>query len=64
MGMPALSDRRYFGAHSLKSLKRDVFGFCGIRPIRTRRFGMAGSASDARRRRWLMTMCGHGHRAR
>ncbi len=34
MGMPAFFYRWYFGAHSLKSLERNVLGFCGIRPIR------------------------------
>lgn len=35
LGMPALVYRWYFGAHSLKSLQRNVLGLCGIRPVRT-----------------------------
>lgn len=34
MGMPALVYRWYFGAHSLRSLKRSILGLCGIAPIR------------------------------
>ncbi|HET7650260.1 MAG TPA: NAD(P)H-dependent oxidoreductase [Gammaproteobacteria bacterium] len=35
MGMPAFFYRWYFRAHSLKSLQRNILGFCGIRPIRS-----------------------------
>lgn len=31
MDMPAFVFRWYFGAHSLKSLKRNILGFCGDR---------------------------------
>jgi len=34
MGMPASAYRWFFGAHSLKSLERNILGFCGMRPIR------------------------------
>jgi putative NADPH-quinone reductase len=63
MGMPALVYRWYFGAHSLKSLERNILGFCGIRPIRESLFGMVEAAGDAKRRRWLATMRTHGRRA-
>jgi putative NADPH-quinone reductase len=63
MGMPAFVYRWYFGGHSLKSLKRNVLGFCGIRPIRTSLFGIE-TANEARRRRWLMAMRGHGQSGR
>jgi len=33
MGMPSLVYRWYFGAHSVKSLERNVLGFVGIAPI-------------------------------
>jgi putative NADPH-quinone reductase len=62
MGMPAFFYRWYFGAHSLKSLERNVLGFCGIRPIRESLFGMVEAASDARRRRWLATMRSYGRK--
>ena len=64
MGMPAFFYRWYFGAHSLKSLERNILGFCGIRPIRASLFGMVEAASEARRQRWLATMRAHGRRAR
>jgi putative NADPH-quinone reductase len=63
MGMPALVYRWYFGAHSLKSLERNILGFCGIRPIRESLFGMVEAAGDAKRRQWLATMRTHGRRA-
>ena len=33
MGMPALVYRWYFGAHSVKSLKRNILRFVGIEPV-------------------------------
>jgi putative NADPH-quinone reductase len=63
MGMPALVYRWYFGAHSLKSLERNILGFCGIRPIRESLFGMVEAASDARRRKWLARLRAQGRRA-
>jgi len=40
MGMPALAYRFYFGAHSLKSLERNILGFIGISPIRETLIGL------------------------
>lgn len=56
MGMPALLYRWYFGAHSLKSLERNILGFVGIGPIRESLLGMVDAASNARRARWLEKM--------
>jgi len=53
MGMPAFAYRWYFGAHSLKNLKRNILGFCGIRPINVTLIGMIYGMSDAGRKRWL-----------
>jgi putative NADPH-quinone reductase len=64
MGMPAFFYRWYFGAHSLKSLERNILGFCGVRPIRASLFGMVEAAADARRQRWLATMRAHGRKGR
>lgn len=33
MGMPGLVYKWYFRAHSLKSMKRNILGFVGIRPV-------------------------------
>ncbi|MBI1774014.1 MAG: NAD(P)H-dependent oxidoreductase [Proteobacteria bacterium] len=64
MGMPSLFYRWYFGAHSLKSLERNILGFCGIGPIRESLFGMVETAGDAKRKHWLEDMHRLGQRAR
>lgn len=64
MGMPAFVYRWYFGAHSLKSLKRNILGFVGIKPIGTTIIGSIASISDARRRQWLDTMRSYGRQGR
>ena len=56
MGMPAFVYRWWFGAHSLKSLERNILKFVGIRPVRETLFGMVENASEAKRRRWLEKM--------
>jgi putative NADPH-quinone reductase len=61
MGMPALIYRWYFGAHSLKSLERNILGFCGIKPIRESIVGMV-EGSPSRRDKWLARMREHGSR--
>lgn len=52
MGMPAFFYRVYYRAHSLKSLKRNILGFCGISPVRTTVIGMVEGRKDAREA-WL-----------
>jgi putative NADPH-quinone reductase len=63
MGMPALIYRFYFGAHSLKSLERNILKFVGIRPIRETLFGGVETASPARRANWISRMRELGRRA-
>lgn len=53
MGMPALLYRWYFGAHSLKALKRNILGFAGIAPIRETLIGSVESLKQAKRLGWL-----------
>jgi putative NADPH-quinone reductase len=53
MGMPAAVYRWYFGAHSLKSLRRNVLSFVGIKPIRATLIGLVEAASAKRREGWL-----------
>ncbi len=53
MGMPALVYRWYFGAHSLKSLERNILRFVGFAPVRATIVGMVGAAGEGRQRRWL-----------
>lgn len=56
MGMPALVYRWFFGAHSLKSLERNILRFCGIGPIRESLFGMVESNAPTRQQGWIADM--------
>lgn len=56
MGMPAFIYRWYFGAHSLKSLKRNILGFAGISPIKETLIGMVEIADEVKRKKWLKQM--------
>ena len=62
--MPALIYRWYFGAHSLKSLERNILSFAGTRPNRHTLIGMIEGMSDAKRKVWLETLREFGRRAR
>jgi putative NADPH-quinone reductase len=64
MGMPALMYRWYFGAHSLKSLKRSILGFCGIGPVRESLIGLVADGGEQKHRKWLETMRRLGRGAR
>lgn len=61
MGMPALFYRFYFGAHSLKSLARNLLGFAGVGPIRSTLIGMVEAMDAAKREAWLERMRVLGH---
>ena len=63
MGMPALVYRWYFGAHSLKSLERNILRFCGIGPIRESLVGMVEDGGPKRREAWLERMRALGRKA-
>ncbi|ARR53350.1 hypothetical protein HY78_07800 [Rhizorhabdus wittichii DC-6] len=39
MGMPGMVYRLWFGAHAVKLIRRSIFGFVGIRPVRTTMIG-------------------------
>jgi putative NADPH-quinone reductase len=62
MGMPAFFYRLYFGAHSVKSLRRNILQFCGFAPVRTTVVGMAEGKREARER-WLERMFALGRKA-
>lgn len=64
MGMPALAYRWYFGAHSLKSLERNILGFAGIKPIRETLIGMVETLDEAKRRNWLEKLREFGRQGR
>lgn len=56
MGMPALVYRWFFGAHSVKSLKRNILQFVGIKPVRTTLIGNVEGSGPVGRRKWLDEM--------
>ena len=60
MGMPAFIYRWLFFAHSLKSLKRNILAFCGIKPIRTTLIGNIEGMTDKQRMAWLDELRGLG----
>jgi len=60
MGMPALFYRWYFGAHSLKNLKRNVLAFSGFKPVSESIVGFVESKNPAQRQKWLARMAEFG----
>jgi putative NADPH-quinone reductase len=62
MGMPAFFYKLYFRAHSLKSLKRNILGFCGIAPVRSTVIGMIEGRNETRED-WLTKLAVLGRRA-
>lgn len=62
MGMPAPVYRWYFGAHSLKSLERNILAACGIHPIKDSVIGSV-EKSPAHRDKWLSRMREYGRAA-
>ncbi len=63
MGMPGFVYRWYYGAHSLKMLKRNILKFVGISPVRSTIFGYVEGVSAARRDVWLEQMTALGNKA-
>ena len=64
MGMPALVYRWFFAAHSLRSLKRNVLAFTGIRPVRSTLVGGTGQLAPERAQAWFARMRRLGREAR
>lgn len=56
MGMPAFVYRWFFGAHSLRSLRRNILTFVGIKPVRTTLLGSVETVSAERKQRWFEEM--------
>src|SRR4249920_3883667 len=56
MGMPAFAYRWFFLAHSLKSLQRNILGFCGIRPVKSTLIGNIEGMTEPQRLNWLDEM--------
>ena len=61
MGMPAFVYRWYFGAHSIRSLERNILRFVGFAPVRRSLIGLV-EAKGARRERWLAALAQLGRR--
>lgn len=59
MGMPAMIYRVYYGAHSVKSLERNILKFVGIKPTRRSIVGNVEGDDDIRDD-WLRTMAEAG----
>ena len=56
MGMPAFFYRWFYGAHSLKSLRRNILAFCGITPVRSTLIGRVESLGPEGRLKALAAM--------
>jgi putative NADPH-quinone reductase len=56
MGMPAAVYRWFFVAHGLRSLRRNILSFVGIRPVRSTLLGLVENASAKRSGRWLANL--------
>lgn len=63
MGMPGFVYRLWYGAHSLKSLERNMLKFIGFKPVRDTIFGMVEAVSDDKRRSWLASIEELGRKA-
>ena len=61
MGMPGFFYRFFYRMHSLKSFKRNILQFCGIRPVKTMTIGMSGG-SEVKREQWLKRLQGCGRK--
>lgn len=62
MGMPGLFYRWFYFAHSLRSLKRNVLSFVGIKTIGTEVIGSIETPRAQVRERWLQKMRERGRR--
>lgn len=62
MGMPAALYRWYFGAHSVRSLERNILRFVGFGPVRRSLVGLVEGMGAGRRERWLTAFEALGRR--
>ena len=63
MGMPAFLYRWYFGAHSIRSLERNILRFAGVAPVRRSLIGFVEAKGGGRHERWLAALAHLGRRA-
>lgn len=64
MNMPGLVYRLWYGAHSLKSLERNILKSIGFKPVHDTVFGMVEMADQEKRQRWLHKIEHLGEQAR
>ena len=64
MGMPAFIFRWFFFAHGLKTLERNILGFCGIGPVKSTLIGSIEGLTERQRDDWLDEMRGLGELGR
>jgi putative NADPH-quinone reductase len=64
MGMPAWIYRIFYCSHGVRVLKRNIFNFVGISPVRITMFGMVQSANDKTVAQWTKTMRSNGRTLR
>jgi len=62
MGMPAFLYRLYYRAHSLRLLRRNVFGLVGIKTVGDAVVGSVETLTESQRARWLARMHRWGRR--
>ena len=56
MGMPALVYRWFYGAHSVRLMRRSILGFAGIAPVRITLVGGAAVLKPEQVERWCRQM--------
>lgn len=63
MGMPAAAYRWFYGAHSVKALRRNILEFAGIRPVRTTLVGGVAGLTPEAVERWCAQLRDLGSQA-
>lgn len=53
MGMPTLFYRLWYGASTIRLMKRNILHFIGVKPVRETLFGMVSDVSNDKRLQWL-----------
>lgn len=56
MGMPILFYRFWYGANTLRLLRRNILHFIGVKPVRETLYGMVAEVSTDKRLQWLKDM--------
>lgn len=64
MGMPAWAYRMFYFSHGIRALKRNIFNFVGISPVRATMLGMVQSTNDTMIAQWIGTMRSNGRTLR